>query len=139
MGGTSLYTREALVHTFRHCAPLTLGFPGAPIAASSASFVSALRAESAVAPLLLLSPANPLTLGFARAPKADSPLYTKGPLVHSAQDCPPLGIHCTNPKVPSAPAVGTKRRKQCVSTPPLIRIRAEYQCEHVLHRFVKSL
>ena len=30
MGGTSLYTREALVHTFRHCSPLTLGFPGAP-------------------------------------------------------------------------------------------------------------
>ena len=23
MGGTSLYTREALVHTFRHCSPLT--------------------------------------------------------------------------------------------------------------------
>ena len=27
---TSLYTREALAHTFRHCSPLTLGFPGAP-------------------------------------------------------------------------------------------------------------
>ena len=50
------------------------------VVTSSASFVSALRAKSAVAPLLLLSPANPLALGFAGAPKADSPLYTKGPL-----------------------------------------------------------
>ena len=38
---------------------------------------------------------------------ADSPLYTKGPLVRAAQNCPPLGIHCANPKAPSAPAVGT--------------------------------
>ena len=42
---TSLYTREALVHTFRHCSPLTLGFPGAPIAASSASFAAYHRFE----------------------------------------------------------------------------------------------
>ena len=42
-------------------------YPGDLVVASSASFVSALRAESAVAPLLLLSPANPLTLGFAGA------------------------------------------------------------------------
>ena len=41
---------------------------GAFVVTSSASFVSALRAKSAVAPLLLLSPANPLTLGFAGAP-----------------------------------------------------------------------
>ena len=60
------------------------------VVTSSASFVSALRAESAVAPLLLLSPANPLTLGFPGAPKADSPLYTKGPLVRTARNCAPF-------------------------------------------------
>ena len=48
------------------------------VVASSASFVSALRAESAVAPLLLLSPANPLTLGFPGAPKAEPPPLCKG-------------------------------------------------------------
>ena len=60
------------------------------------------------------------------------------PLASPVLHCPPLDVHCANFMVLPAPAVGTKRRKQCVSTPPLIKIRAEYQCEHVLHRFVKS-
>ena len=55
-------------------------YPGDLVVASSASFVSALRAESAVAPLLLLSPANPLTLGFPGAPKAEPPPFTQGRL-----------------------------------------------------------
>ena len=60
------------------------------------------------------------------------------PLASLVLHCLLLGIHGATPKDSTAPAVGTKRRKQCVSTPPLIKIRAEYQCEHVLHRFVKS-
>lgn len=57
-------------------------YPGDLVVTSSASFVSALRAESAVAPLLLLSPANPLTLGFPGAPKlGGTSLYTREALV----------------------------------------------------------
>ena len=60
------------------------------------------------------------------------------PLASLVLHCPPLDVHCANFMVLPAPAVGTKRRKQCVSTPPLIKIRAVWSGEHVLHRFVKS-
>ena len=73
------------------------------VVTSSASFVFALRAKSAVAPLLLLSPANPLALGFAGAPKADSPLYTKGPLYRPLPL--PLSVTRTGAGAPKAALV----------------------------------
>ena len=61
------------------------------------------------------------------------------PLASLVLHCPPLDVHGANFMVLPAPAVGTKRRKQCAPrTPPLIRIRAVWLGEHVLHRFVKS-
>ena len=53
---------------------------------------------------------------------------------------PPKGTSSGGASHPRHSAVGTKRRKQCaLRTPPLIRIRAVWLGEFVLHRFVKSL
>ena len=104
---------------------------GSNLSLGTSRLISSSKSEAA--------PSNKILGNNPPVSYADSPLYTKGPLVRAAQNCPLLGIHGVTPKDSTAPAVGTKRRKQCVSTPPLIKIRAEYQCEHVLHRFVKSL
>ena len=61
------------------------------------------------------------------------------PLASTFCDCAPFNVQCAIFRFSTAPAVGTKRRKQCAPrTPPLIKIRAVWLGEFVLHRFVKS-